>query len=259
MWALAEVDGGGQPLLPNASLDGPPRGGPLPGTSGDYYRPGGPDTGDQIPVDEGRGPSRWDSCRVQDLERDLEATCHALSSEQEERGMQEVLRAQADLRRAETALSAMRRDHATVSGEVVRQRSRTRFLEEGGSHLRRLLANAQRAARDVAGVVDERLNRHLPAILEAAEIVRDERVSQPMVEQALRVREGYGPPSAANPNFTEICATLVCTAVLRVEPPPSLETLSRRLRVTAQPILRFPTEASSSSSYKLLLPMWASC
>ena len=56
-----------------------------------------------------------------------------------------------------------------------------------------------------AGVVDERLNRHLPAILEAGQIVRDERFSLPTAEQALRgtVPVGYGRPSTANPNFRE--------------------------------------------------------
>ena len=139
----------------------------------------------------------------------------------------------------------MRRDHPTVSGELVRQRARTRSLEEEGSSLRRQLADAQRAARDVAGAVDERLSRHLPAILEAVQIVRDEHISQPAVELALRgwVPAGYRPPSTANPNFREICATLVCAAVLRVDPPPSLEQLSPRLRVPVQPVLHFPTEA----------------
>ena len=53
------------------------------------------------------------------------------------------------------------------------------------------------------------------------------------MERALRgwVPAGHGPPSTANPNFWEICATLVCAAVLRVDPPLSLEQLSRRLRV----------------------------
>ena len=120
--------------------------------------------------------------------------------------MQEVLRARADLCRAETDLSAMRRDHATVIGERVRQRSRTASLKEGGNILRRQLNDAQRAARAVAGVVHERLNRHLPAILEAAQIVRGERISQPTVEQALGgwVPAGYGPPSMANPYLREI-------------------------------------------------------
>ena len=139
----------------------------------------------------------------------------------------------------------MRRDHATVSGELVRHRARTSSPEEEGSNTRRQLADAQRAARDVAGTVDERLIRHVPAILKAVQTVRDERVSQPAVEQALRgwVPAGYGPPSRAKPNFREICATLVCASVLRVDPPPSLELLSRRLRVSVQPVLRFPTEA----------------
>ena len=190
---------------------------------------------------------RWDSRRIQDFERDVEdaqATCQALSSEQERR-MQEVVWARTDLRRAGEDLSGMRRDHAIVSGEVVRHRSRTRTLEEEGGSLRRQLADAQRAARDVAGVVDECLNRHLPAIPEAVHIVRDERVSPPTVEQPLRgwVPAGYGPRSTANPDFWETCATLICAAVLRVDHSPSLETLSRRLRVRAQPILRFPMEA----------------
>ena len=120
-----------------------------------------------------------------------------------------------------------------------------RSLEEEGSSLRRQLVDAQRAAHDVAEAVDERLNRHLPATLEAVQTVRDERVSQPAVERALQgwVPAGYGPPSTANPNFREICTTLVCASVLRVDPPPSLEQLSRRLRVPVQPVLRFPTEA----------------
>ena len=77
------------------------------------------------------------------------------------------------------------------------------------------------------------------------QIVRDEHISQPAVERATRgwVPAGYGPPSTANPNLREICATLVCAAVLRVDPPPSLEQLSRRLRVPVQPVLHFPTEA----------------
>ena len=82
-------------------------------------------------------------------------------------------------------------------------------------------------------------------MLEAVQIVRDEHISQPAVERALRgwVPTGYGPPSTTNPNFREICATLVRAAVLRVDPPPSLEQLSRRLRVPVQPVLHFPTEA----------------
>ena len=139
----------------------------------------------------------------------------------------------------------MRRDHAMVSGGLVRQRSRARSLEEDGSHLCRRLVDAQRATRDVAGVVDERLNRHLPAILEAAQMVRDRRISQPTMEQALRgwVLERYGPSSMADPKFREIFATLVRAAVLGVESPPSLEALSWRLLITAQPVLRFPTKA----------------
>ena len=72
----------------------------------------------------------------------------------------------------------------------------------------------------------------------------DEHVSQPTVEQTLRgwVPAGYGPPSTANPNLQEICSTVVCAAVLRVDPTPCLELPSRRLPVTAQPVLRFPTE-----------------
>ena len=97
-----------------------------------------------------------------------------------------------------------------------------RSLEEEGSTLRRQLADTQRAARNVAEAVDERLNRHLPAILEAMQLLRDEHVSQPAVEQALRgcVPAGYRPPSTAGPNFREICAIVVCAVVLRVDPPP---------------------------------------
>ena len=91
--------------------------------------------------------------------------------------MQEVPRALADLRCADIDLSAMRQGHATVSGKLVRERSRPRSLEEEGSNPCQQLADAQQAACDVAGVVNERLNRRLPAILEAAHIVRDERVS----------------------------------------------------------------------------------
>ena len=83
---LAQVDGGGRCPLPNVSPGGPPWGGPLAGTPGDYHRPGGTDTRDQIPVDEGLVPSRRDSRRIEDLEPDMEdaeATCQALSSEQE--------------------------------------------------------------------------------------------------------------------------------------------------------------------------------
>ena len=112
-----------------------------------------PDAGDHLPAHEGLGPSRWDSRRVEDLERDLEdaqATCQALSSEQQRR-VQEVLRARAYLRRAQTDLSAMRRDHTTLSAEWVRQRSRTTSLEEEGSRLHRQVANAQPAAHDVVG------------------------------------------------------------------------------------------------------------
>ena len=131
------------------------------------------------------------------------------------------------------------------AGNWCGQRAGTRSLEEEGSSLRRQPADTQRAARDVAGAVDERLNRHLPAILEAVQTVQDEHVSQPAVERALRgwVPAGYGPPSRANQNFWEICTTLFCAAVLHVDPPPSLEQLSRRLRVPVQPVLRFPTEA----------------
>ena len=60
-----------------------------------------------------------------------------------------------------------------VSGELVRQPSRTRSLEEEGSRLRRQLADAQRDARHVAVVVNERLNRPLPhsgEVCRAAEI-----------------------------------------------------------------------------------------
>ena len=65
------------------------------------------------------------------------------------------------------------------------------------------------------------------------------------MEQALRgwVPEGYGPPSTTNPNFWEISATLVCAAVLSVDPPPSLEALSSHLWATVQPGLRFTPEA----------------
>ena len=214
---------------------------------GERWRPELTGAGVRPPSDARCYPPLWESRRLRDLERDLEdaqATCQALSSEQNHR-LQELQRVRADLHRSEGDLASIRRDHATVSGELVRQRARTRALEEEGSSLRRQLADAQRAARDVAGAVDERLSRHLPAILEAVQIVPDEHISQPAVERALRgwVPAGSGPPSTANPNFREICATLVCAAVLRVDPPPSLEQLSRRLRVPVQPVLHFPTEA----------------
>ena len=234
-------------LYPPGTTAGEPRRGGVPDVSpGERWCPESLGAGSRPPMDAGRRPPQWES-RLQDLERDLEdaqATCQALSSEQDRR-LQELQRVRADLHRSEGELASMRRDHATVSGELVRQRSRTRSLEEEGSGLRRQLADAQRAARDVAGAVDERLSRHLPAILEAVQIVRDEHISQPAVERALWgwVPAGYGPPSTANPNFREICATLVCAAVLRVDPAPSLEQLSRRLRVPVQPVLHFPTEA----------------
>ena len=83
-------------------------------------------------------------------------------------------------------------------------------------------------------------------------MVPDEYVSQPTVEQALGgwVLAGSGPHSMANPKFWEVCATQVCAAVLRVEPPPCLELLSRRLQVTAQPVLRLPTEAVGQGSQR---------
>ena len=211
-------------LCPPVTAAGVPHRDGVPDRSpGERWYPESTGAGGRPPMDAGRRPPLWES-RLQDLERDLEdaqATCQALSSEQDRR-LQELQRVRADLHRSEGELASMRRDHATVSGELVRQRSRTRSLEEEGSSLRRQLADAQRAARDVAGAVDERLSRHLPAILEAVQIVRDEHISQPAVERALRgwVPAGYGPPSTANPNFREICATLVCAAVLRVDPPP---------------------------------------
>ena len=60
-WAwlgLRELDA---PPLPGVSPGEPPWGGPLAGTPGDYHRTGGPGTGDHIPADEGRCPTRWDS------------------------------------------------------------------------------------------------------------------------------------------------------------------------------------------------------
>ena len=235
-------------LCPHGTTAGVPHRDGVPGRSpGERWCPESAGAGGRPPMDAGRRPPLWES-RLQDLERDLEdaqATCQALSSEQDCR-LQELQRVGADLHRSEGELASMRRDHATVSGELVRQRSHTRSLEEEGTSLRRQLADAQRAARDVAGAVDERLSRHLPAILEAVQIVRDEHISHPSVERALRgwVPAGYGPPSTANPNFREICATVVCAAVLRVDlPPPSVEQVSRRLRVPVQPVLHFPTEA----------------
>ena len=118
-------------------------------------------------MDVGCYPPLWESRRLQDLERGLEdakATCQALSSVQDRR-LQELQRVRADLHRSEGDLASIRRDHATVSGELVRQRARTRSLEEEGCSLRRQLADTQRAASDVARAVDERLGRHLPAIL----------------------------------------------------------------------------------------------
>ena len=97
---------------------------------------------------------------------------------------------------------------------------------------------------DVARVVDERLNRHLSAILEAVHMVRNECTSHPLVEQALQV--GPGRVRAAldgQPQFPRNNADLVCGAVLRVDSPASLEVLTRRLRVATQPGLRFLIEA----------------
>ena len=249
---ISRGDGAGLPFPPSTTAGVPHRDATYAGNPGERWHPGLAGAGGRPPLDGGHYPPLWESRRLQDPERDLEdaqATCQALSSEQDRR-LQELQRVRADLHRSKGDLSSIRRDHATVSGELVRQRARTRSLEEEGSSLRRQLADAQRAARDVAGAVDERLNRHLPAILEAVQMVRDEHVSQPAVERALRgwVPAGYGPPSTANPNFREICATLVCAAVLRVDPPPSLEQLSRRLRVPVQPVLRFPTEAVGQGS-----------
>ena len=160
----------------------PSRRGPVARTPGECHRPGVRIPGEQAPAEGCRGTSsHYDNCRLQDLERDLEdaqARGLALSSE-EECHLQEVLRARVDLRRVETNPSALRRDHATVTGELVRQQSRTRSLEEDGSRLSRQLTDAQRAARDVARAVDERLQRHLPTILKAAQMVQDERVHSP--------------------------------------------------------------------------------
>ena len=181
--------------------------------------------------------------RLMDLERDVEdaqATCQALTAENE-RHLQEVMRAgriSAGLRMiwpscARTTQWSVVIDAAAFPHKVP------------GSRLRRQLEEAQRAAVDVARVVDEHLTQHLSAILEAVQMVRDERTSQPAVEQAMWgwVPEGYGPPSKSNPDFREISAALVCAAVLHADPPPSLEALNWRLWGTVQPNLRFPTEA----------------
>ena len=74
-------------------------------------------------------------------------------------------------------------------------------------------------------------------------MVREESTPRPTVEQALRewVLEDYGPPSTANPNFREICAALVCTPVLCVDPHLSLAVLTRHRRVPARTGLRCPT------------------
>ena len=50
-----------------------------------------------------------------------------------ERHLQEVMRTRSNLRRAENDLAIARRDHTTVSGELVGQRSRARSLEEDSS------------------------------------------------------------------------------------------------------------------------------
>ena len=120
---------------------------------GERWHPGLAGAGGQPSLDRGCYHPPWESCRLQDLERDLEdaqATCQALSSEQDRR-LQELQRIRADLHRSEGDLSSIRREHATVSGILVRQRARTRSLEEEGCSLRQQLADAQRAARDVAG------------------------------------------------------------------------------------------------------------
>ena len=76
-----------------------------------------------------------------------------------ERHLQETLRARTDLRRVEGDLVAFCRDHTMVSSKLVRwKRVRTRSLEEDGSRLHRRLAQAERSVTDVSTVVDERLN-----------------------------------------------------------------------------------------------------
>ena len=55
-----------------------------------------------------------------------------------------------------------------VSGGLLHHQPRRWSLEEKGGSLRRQLAAAQRSTVVVAKVVDEQLNCHLPAILEAA-------------------------------------------------------------------------------------------
>ena len=174
------LGGGAGPLCPPGTAAGVPHRDASPVRSpGESWHPGPARARGRPPLDVGCYPPLWESRRLQDLERDLEdaqATCQALSSEQDRR-LQELQRVRADLHRSEGDLASIRRDHATVSGELARQRARNRSLEEEGSRLRRHLADAQRAARDVAGAVDERPSRHLPAILEAVQIVRDEHVS----------------------------------------------------------------------------------
>ena len=211
------------------------------------WHPGLKAAGGRPPLDTGCYPPLWESRRLRDLERDLEdaqATCQALSSEQD-CGLQELQRVRADLHRSEGDLASIQCDHATVSGELVRQRARTRSLEEAGSSIRRQLVDAQQAARDVAGAVDERLPGTSPPSSRLCSMF----VMSTSHSPRWRERSGAGcPRDTGRPIrrtriFREICASLLCAAVLNVDPPMSPEQLSGRLWVPIQPVLHFPTEA----------------
>ena len=102
---MARTDGGCRALEPDALPDVPTGTSPLAGISVQYHRPRDPDSGDQPSAKGGRSTrAHWDNCRILDLEGNLEAsqaTYQSLSFKQE-RQLQEVLLAWADLCRAET-------------------------------------------------------------------------------------------------------------------------------------------------------------
>ena len=139
---------------------------------GEYAHVRGSDLWGRPQPIRGRGstpPEEGAHLQLMDLGRDLgdaEAICEALTAEKE-RHLQEVMRAWSNFRRAENDSANMHKDHATVSGDLVRQRCPTPSMEVDGTRLLRQLADAQVAAVDIAWVVDERLNRHLAAVLEA--------------------------------------------------------------------------------------------
>ena len=103
----------GRPLPPGTTTGVPPRDATHACNRGGHRHPGFSGAGSLLPLDGGHYTLLWDPCRLEDLERDLEdaqATCQALSSEQDHR-LQELHRVRGDLHRSEEDLSAMRRDH----------------------------------------------------------------------------------------------------------------------------------------------------